>query len=289
MQQIDDDLSIIQGFPFEFYGETFAAYLASDRQFYIRLDSLCDGIGLAVGAQRRRIEEDDAINDKLVDIPMETPYQETVRVRRVSCLNLRALPYWLGTVDAKRVREDIRPRVILFKRDFAETAWFVYKSEILPPELQAEVEQYATPMERQASELMAEFRSLKRKMDLLSGRTQEELGRLGLTVRGLDERFTALEARVVPELSINSEEARQISEMIKAVGTALYQSGKYGKSEAYAAVQEDFKAQFGIHIYSALPANRMDDAIQYLAGNWKRLKPGQPLPDVFRGHQRSLL
>jgi hypothetical protein len=77
--------------------------------------------------------------------------------------------------------------------------------------------------------------------------------------------------------------------MIKAVGTALYETKKYGKSESYALAQDDFKNQFGIHIYSALPATRMEDAIQYLSSRWKHLKPGKPLPDIFHGNQVSLL
>jgi len=80
--------------------------LASDRQFYVRLDDICEAWVKHRG-QRRRIQEDDAISDKLYDIPMETPYQQTSRVRQVDCLNLRALPYWLGTIDAKRITDPV--------------------------------------------------------------------------------------------------------------------------------------------------------------------------------------
>ena len=46
---------IIRGFPFEFYGETYVACLASDRQFYIRLEDVCTGLGVDARGQRRRI------------------------------------------------------------------------------------------------------------------------------------------------------------------------------------------------------------------------------------------
>jgi hypothetical protein len=285
------DLQIVQSYPFKFYEQEYQVYLASDRQFYVRLDDICEGMGLNIGGQRRRIQEDDAINDKLCDIPMETPYQQTSRIRQVDCLNLRALPYWLGTIDAKRITDPrIRALIIVYKREFAETAWFVYRAEIVPAELMAEVEKFDTPQELAMVELMGQFRDLKRKLDLLSGKTAEELARVGLTVDKLDERFTALEAKIVPELRINTDQARQISQMIKAVGSAMADTKKYGKSQAYAIAENDFKDQFHVDIYSALSPDRMEDAVQYLSNRWRHLKPGQPVPEIFTsGHQPSLV
>jgi hypothetical protein len=281
---------IVQGFPFEFYGETFVAYLASDRQFYISLKDMCRGLGVDDRSQRRRIQEDEAISDKLMNLPIETPYQDTTRLQEVACLNLRALPYWLGTIDAKRVKDEVRPKVILFKRDFAETAWFVYRSEILPAELSAEVEKYDTPYERELAELMDNFRILKRKVDQLSGRLDEELGRVGLTLDDLGGRFALVEARVVAEAAINSQQARLIQKCIQEVGEAAFLSGKVKpRSRAHALAQQEFKDQFQIHIYTALPERRLEEALQFLASRWQFYKPGEQLPAVFRsGHQPSM-
>jgi hypothetical protein len=38
-----------------------------------------------------------------------------------------------------------------------------------------------------------------------------------------------------------------------------------------------------------LPEDKIEDAINYLAGRWARLNPGEPVPDIFRGgYQPSL-
>jgi hypothetical protein len=284
-------LEIIQGFPFDFYGETYVASLASDRQFYTRLDDICNGLGIDPASQRRRIQNDEAIADKLVNIAVETPYQDTIRKREVAFLNLRALPYWLGTIDAKRVKEEIKPKVILFKRDFAETAWFVYRADILPPDIISEVDSYATPQERELAELMADFRNLKKKVDLLSGRVDEELQRLGLTLDDLGGKFEAIQAKVIAEATINSEQAWLIQRLIQAVGEAMFESGKIKpRSAAHAHAQQEFKDHFHVHIYSALSEKRLQEAIDYLAKRWQHFNPGQPLPAIFRsGHQPSLL
>jgi hypothetical protein len=281
---------IIQGFPFEFYGETYVASLASDRQFYIRLDDVCTGLGIDPASQRRRIQSDEAIADKLVNIPVETPYQDTTRTREVACLNLRALPYWLGTVDANRVKTEIRAKIILFKRDFAETAWFVYRSEILPAEIISEVDSYATPHERELAELMTDFRTLKNKVDLLSGKVEEELARLGLTLGDLGGRFAAVEAKVIAEAAINSQQAHLVQKCIQEVGEAMFQSGKVKpRSLAHARAQQEFKDQFHVHIYTALPERRLQEALDFLASRWQFHQPGKPLPQVFRsGHQPGL-
>jgi len=285
-------LEVVSSFPFEFYKTTYVSYLASDRQFYIRLDQICEGIGLDSHSQLRRVKEDDAISDKLVTMSVDTPYKDSFRKQEVSFLNLRALPYWLGTVDASRVKPELHAHIVLYKREFAEVAWFVFRSDLLSQDMIAEVDSYATPEERELAELMATFRELKKKLDVLSGHTDKELARVGLSLKDLDGRFTALEARVIGELTINSQEAWLISEMIKAIGTALYETNKskIGKSEAYARAQEDFKAEFKVHIYSALAASKMQDAIVFLTRRWQFYKPDQPLPEIFRsGRQPSLV
>ena len=281
---------IIQGFPFEFYGEVYVAYLASDRQFYISLNDICRGLGVDARSQRRRIQDDEAIADKLVNLALETPYQEGTRTQEVACLSLRALPYWLGTIDARRVKDEIRPRVILFKRDFAETAWFVYRGEILPPEIIAEVDSYATPYERELAEMMADFRSLKNKLDTLTGRVDEELARVGLTLSDLGGRFAAVEARVIAEAAINSQQARLLQKCIQEVGEAMFQSGKVKpRSLAHARSQQEFKDEFGVHIYTALPEKRLEAALDFLASRWQFYMPGKPLPAVFRSGQQPTM
>jgi len=285
-------LEVVSSFPFEFYGTTFSSYLADDKHFYIRLDDVCRGLGIDEKSQLRRVKEDEAISDKLALISADTPYQDGFRKKEVTCLDLRALPYWLGTIDARRVKPELYARILLYKREFAEAAWFVFRSDLLSKEMIAEVDTFATPEERQLAELMATFRDLKKKLDVLSGHTDEELAKVGLTLKDLGGRFTALEARILNDVQINQDEARLISEMIKAVGTAMYESkgGRMSKSQAYANAMNDFKANFRVDIYSALPASKVEEAIAFLSRRWQMLQPGRPLPEIFRsGHQPSLV
>jgi hypothetical protein len=283
-------LEIVHSAPFVFYGDVFKAYLASNRQWYIPVNDVCSALGIDPGAQRKRIQRDEAIADRLVNIPMETPYQDTTRTQDVSCLNLRALPYWLGTIDAKRVKEEHRKKVILFKREFAEAAWFVFRSDIIPIEVLSEMDSYATPQEQEYAAIMDEARELKKKLDLLSGRVDQEMEKVGGRITDLDGRLGTLEAKLIGRTIINSAQAKLISDMIGMVALSVHEKNKKKtKSLCFAEVHNDFKATFGVHIYSVLPEDKIEDAINYLAGRWARINPGETVPEIFRsGYQQSL-
>jgi hypothetical protein len=283
-------MEIVHSVPFVFYGEVFKAYLATNRQWYIVLNDVCSALGIDPRSQRKRIQRDEAIADRLVNIPMETPYQGATRLQEVACLNLRALPYWLGTIDALRVKEEHQAKVILFKREFAEAAWFVFRSDVVPPEILAEMDSYATPQEQEYAAIMDEARQLRKRLDLLSGRLDTELERLDAGLQDLDGRLGTLEAKLTDRALVNAAQAKLLSDLIGLVALAVHaRNPRKPKSLCFAEVHNDFKSTFGVHIYSVLPEDQMEEAIRYLAGRWAKLNPGEPLPGLFQsGHQPSL-
>lgn len=269
-----DQLQLIQDFPFEFYGEMYVAHLASDRQFYIRMNDVCDGMGLSPTSQRRRIQEDEGISQYLVNIMADTTYKGGYRRQEVTFLNIHALPYWLGTIDAKRVKPEIYEKVVRFKRSFAETAWKVYRSDLMPPEVLAEMDAYEGPARAEIDGTMDQLRSLTKKLDKIEGR-------LGV-----------IEARMSAEAIINTRQQWQIKAMIEQVGEALFEQkgNKMPKTQCHEMVQNDFKAHFQVPVYSLLPESRMEEAVNYLAQRYQHLKPSVKLPGVFTdGIQESLL
>lgn len=283
-------LEVVHSAPFSFYGQVFQVYLAANRQWYLPVKDVCAALGIDPDSQRQRIQRDEAIADRLVKLGLETPYQDTTRVQEVACLNLRALPYWLGTIDAGRVKAEHQPKVILFKREFAEAAWFVFRADMVPPEVLAEMDSYATPQEQEYAAILDQARALRQQLDLLSGKVEAELERVGGDLADIDGRLGALEARLEGRAIVNAAQAKQLADMIGLVAEAMHaQNRKKSKSLCFAQVHTDFKDTFEVHIYSMLPEDEMERAIDYLAGRWRRLNPGQPLPEIFQGHQRSLL
>ena len=282
-------MDIVHSVPFIFYGEVFKAYLASDRQWYIPVNDVCAALDIDSRSQRRRIQDDEAISHRLMNIPMETPYQDSTRIQDVSCLNLRALPYWLGTIDARRVKEEYRKKVILFKREFAEAAWAVFRSDMVPSDMLAEMDANLPQQEREYLEAMDQMRQVRKKLDLLSGRLDDELSKVGAELQDISGRLGTLEESLIGKQIVNPAQARLLQEMIASVAEVKHTKTKKPKSQCFAEVHEEFKSAFQVHIYSILPEEQLQAAITFLGARWAFYNPGETLPEIFRGsHQPSL-
>ena len=271
-------LTSLDEFPFDFYGEIFSVVLASDRRLYLPLNRVCDALQIDANAQAQRIRRDEAISDALVQLPLQVPYGEegAVQTRQVLCLWLNRLPYWLGTIDANRIKDQVRrQQIIRFKREFAEVAWAAFRSEILPEDMLAELDATAPPAEQQYYAVMDEAAAMRRDLGQQKERLQE-----------VEERLTSLEARLVGTDFINSAQAKQYQDIVAILGAMLQKKGKGN----YATVHAEVKRQFQVPSYQLIPEKDFPKLVNYLTRWYERLTPpGTPLPEVFtQPEQRRL-
>ena len=271
-------LTSLDEFPFDFYGEIFSVVLASDRRLYLPLNRVCDALQIDANAQAQRIRRDEAISDALVQLPLQVPYGEegAVQTRQVLCLWLNRLPYWLGTIDANRIKDQVRrQQIIRFKREFAEVAWAAFRSEILPEDMLAELDAAAPPAEQQYHAVMDEAAAMRRDLGQQKERLQE-----------VEERLTSLEARLVGTDFINSAQAKQYQDIVAILGSMLQKKGKGN----YATVHAEVKRQFQVPSYQLIPEKDFPKLVNYLTRWYERLTPpGTPLPEVFtQPEQRRL-
>jgi hypothetical protein len=269
-------LTPLDEFPFEFYGEVFSVVLASDRKLYLPLSRICSALQIDANAQAQRIRRDEAISDSLVPLSLQVPYGEegAVQTRQVLCLWLNRLPYWLGTIDANRIKDQTRrQQVIRFKREFADVAWAAFRSEILPEDILAELDATAPPAEQRYLAVMDEAAAMRRQQD---DRLQQ-----------VEERLAGLEARLIGTDFINSSQARQYQEMVAILGAMLQKKG----TGNYATVHNEVKNQFKVPLYNLIPEKDFPKLVNFLTRWYERLTPpGTPLPEVFtRPEQRRLL
>jgi hypothetical protein len=273
-------LSPLDEFPFEFYGEIFSVILASDRKLYLPLNRLCRALGIDTNAQAQRIRRDAAVSDALVQLPLTIPFGEegtAQQTRQVLCLWLNRLPYWLGTIDANRIKElSRRQQVILFKREFAEVAWAAFRSQIMPEEMLAELESSIVPAEQQYQAVMDQAAAIR-----------QELSNQREKLNQVEERMAALEARVVGTDFINTAQAKQYQDMVSILGTILKNQGK----GTFATVHADVKKQFQVAAYQLIPEKDFPKLVNYMTRWFERLTPpGTPLPEAFtRANQKRLL
>lgn len=272
-------LTPLDEYPFKFYGEVFSVILATDRRLYLPLNRMCDALQIDANAQAQRIRRDEAISDSLVQLPLQVPYGEegAIQTRQLLCLWLNRLPYWLGTIDANRIKDQTRRhQIIRFKREFADVAWAAFRSEILPEDMLAELDAAAPPAEQRYLAAMDEAAAMRRDL----GRHEEKL-------QQFEERLADLEASLVGTDFINSSQARQYQEMVAILGAMLQKKGKGN----YATVHNEVKKQFKVPVYNLIPEKDFPRLVNYLTRWHERLTPpGTPLPEVFtRPDQRRLL
>ena len=266
-------LEIIREFPFEFYAETYRAYLGTDRNLYLRVADISESIGLDFASQLRRIKNSVPLSRKLTYIEVDTPYKDGIRRRAVAHMNIEGLTYWLATIDTSRVKPEIRGLIEQFQIEFVDTVWALYRSDIVSDVILAELDAYKSPAQRELSEALDKIRDVMKQLENLEGR------------------LTRIEGMVSDVAVVNAQQQRQLQRMIETVAEALFEArnGKLPKSQCFGMCYNEFKDTFQIPIYSMLPEGRMEEAINYLAKRYKHFKPGAPLPQIFTGGtQRSL-
>jgi|WetSurMetagenome_2_1015567.scaffolds.fasta_scaffold24128_2 hypothetical protein len=212
---------ITNSFPFEFYGTTIEVHMADDAHWYIRLDHMCEHLGLDSNSQRRKLQEHPAIGDRCVPILIDTPYRNSTRKQEVWFLDIHILHLWLGMIQVLKVREELRERLIFYQRDLAQSLWLLYRSETFPKEILDEINASMSPNDRQVAEIFEAAQELRRKVDILNGHLDEELSRLGLVIGNLDNRLGAVETKIIGEETINSQQAKQ-SRIWSALWLTLY-------------------------------------------------------------------
>jgi hypothetical protein len=107
----------------------------------------------------------------------------------------------------------------------------------------------------------------------------------------IEDQLARIEVSVFDTALVNAQQQWQSQEMINAVAEALFESkkGEMPKTQCFATSHNDFKNTFRIPVCSMLPAEKMEEAINYLAQRYKHFKPGAQLPQIFAdGTQQSL-
>lgn len=94
-----------------FDGDTIFA-VERDETIWIVVKPICEGFGVSWKGQHQRLKDDPVLSEgiKTILIPSPGGMQET------TCLKLELLNGWLFKIDPRRVKEEVRPRLIDYQR-----------------------------------------------------------------------------------------------------------------------------------------------------------------------------
>ncbi len=238
--------------PFEqktvlFYEDEVTAVRMEDGSVYVPIRPLCDRLGIAWTAQRRRILDNPVLSEELT--PVIITITGTGQQVESLCLPLDFINGWLFGISAGRVKSEVREQLIRYQREcyriladaFQETA--VVASA---PSTLLQVREMGLAIVRMAEEQMAFDRRL--------GTTEQEL-------KVVTERITAVENQLSSGNSVTQDQASQISQAVKAVAIAL---GKKSNRNEFGACYGELYRRYGITSYKSMPDSKFDDAMKFL-------------------------
>jgi hypothetical protein len=177
------------------------------------------------------------------------------------CLPLRFLNGWLFGVNPKRVRPDLRDRVIRYQRECYDALAQAFQSPAARPDASTtllQVREMGLAIARMAEEQI-EF-------DNRLTTTEGRLDQAAIVVADVRRRLTAVEQRL-PESgllsarAVTDDQASQLSQAVKTIALTL---GKQTGRNEFAAVYGELYRRFGITSYKLLPAPRFDEAMTFL-------------------------
>lgn len=222
-----------------FYGDEVIAIQQPDSgAIFVPIARLCDNLGIARNRQAQRIREHPVISQGFTTMPVDTGGG----AQEAQCLRLDMIPYWLAGVNANRVAEGVREKLIHYQTEVATMLWEAFR-----PEISAASEASIAAPQRSGAELAYEIATAvqhlaRQQMDL-----EARLNRAGQWAKVVDvrldgvnthlgeveDRLDALELQVSPQQPISEEQAAELALAVKTVSSATSKERGYEHAESY--------------------------------------------------------
>lgn len=111
----------------DFYGDTLEA-CQRDGKVWVSLNRLCEAMGVDIEGQRKKIKKAEwATSDIIAGVA------EDGKRRDVTVIDLDTLPGWLFSLNAGKVREEVRAKLVRYQREAARVLADHFTKRTAPP------------------------------------------------------------------------------------------------------------------------------------------------------------
>ena len=269
----------------DFYGDDIITVLVNvngKERVYIPIRPICAYLGLSWSGQSERIRRDPVLSEEAQGVRVtRTPDSEATRAggsQIMLCLPLDFLNGWLFGVNAARVKEEHRDKVIRYQRECYH---------ILAQAFQAD--ESVTPSEEQNAQTSFAALQQIREMGLAIARMAEQqieieqrlntrLDRAAVVVGNINRRLSAVERRLSPPEYVTDDMATAIMLAVKALAEELGQHNQ-GKNH-YQAVYTEIYRRFHAPSYTQIRIDRYEAVMQFLE-DWRRSIEKSSRPTLF--------
>lgn len=253
----------------EFYEDRITAALAQEgdeSEIYVSINQICDLLGIDRRGQQRRITEDAVLSSHTRQIIIQTAGGPQTML----CLPIDYMHGWLMSINANRVKKEIRERLIRYQENCHRVLAEAFQEGRLTADQDFEtLLQQADPDAVQAYQIAQAVVRLARNQIMMETRLT---GRIDAHERRLEE----IEATLGdPGRAITPSQASQISQAVKAVA---HEMGKRSGRNEYQGVYGELYRRFEITSYKLLPAHRFEEAMQWLTEWYLSITGGNEVP-----------
>jgi hypothetical protein len=266
MAESDKSVAVVEQRQVEFYGDEIVAVRTEEGTVYVPIRPVCRLLDVDFDAQRRRINRDAVLSEEVMSVVVTTTDSDDPSSRRPRHSEMLALPLeflsgFLFGINAQRVKEEVRERLIRYQRE----CYKVLSEAFFEGRLTADADfdlllQNSDSPVVQAYQTFQALAKLARHQLVLESRLDQH-----------EERLEQLESMAGDTRhQITPGQASQISQSVKAIAMTL---SKQNKRNEYGGVYGELYRRFEITSYKMLPKNKFDEAMAFLT-EWHRSLTG---------------
>lgn len=264
-------LTVVTQREVDFYGDDITAALVEEngrRVIYVPLRPVCNQLGIDWSSQRQRINRDPVLSKMTKGVVVSTTPSVEGRgggPQEMFCIPLDYLNGWLFGINANRVKPEIRDRLIRYQTECYRVLADAFREGSLTTDSAfADLLKSDSPA-AQAYRMAQAIMSMARQQLILENRVDEH-----------EQRLETIEATLGdPTRHISAAQASRISQAVKAIALEL---GKLSSRNEFGGVYGELYRRFEIAGYRELPANRYDEAMNFLRQWYSSLADDASVP-----------
>ena len=277
----------------EFYEDevmAVAVEVEGRRRIYVPIRPIVEYLGLDISGQLQRIRRDAILSDAIAGVVITTtpdPERGGGGPQETLCLPIEMLHGYLFGIQASRVREEIRDKVLRYQRECYQVLYEAFTPNQATPPTSDDSDALWLAMRENAQQqvelwdaMIAERRRLRETQELVDMHEemlweqsremdehraaiyelQREQRQIGVRLDGLTKILPA------PSAAIGPEQKAALQELVKELVASAKDRGiRLGQgSNDYAAVWTAFNRRFRIAKYAELQTSQFDEAVRWL-------------------------
>lgn len=280
----------------DFYGEELIALRDASGAIWVPLRRLCEAIGVAFPSQLTKVTQDPVMSEHLRRAPV---LLADGRTYEMECLALKYVRGWLFSINANRVKAEVRDRLIQYQREVIEILDRAFGRDLPAPRMDDAMILAMRDNAMQQAQLWEMVLAERQRLRVTEELVQEHDDRLGDHDRHLWHHDHALETALEELASLRQKQGDLMARFsditrllpaptetigpaqkaaIKAlvddiVGAAQEHGVRLGQGRNdYPAVWDAFKRRFDLAKYDELTLAQYEEAIAWLKAWLDRLR-----------------